>query len=58
LVVHALHVLTGRRFDRLAALAALVSLIGAYAERAEVVFTGNSSADQAEVYFRVTAGSP
>ena len=58
--VHILHVLTGRRSDRLACLAALASLVGAYAERAEVMFAGNASADRPDEYFRIAspAGMP
>jgi formate-dependent nitrite reductase membrane component NrfD len=57
LVVNVLHVLTGRRSARLAYLAAMATLIGAYAERAEVVFAGNASADRPEEYFRVASAA-
>jgi formate-dependent nitrite reductase membrane component NrfD len=53
LVVHALQTLTGRRSNGLSTLAALATLVGAFIERAVIVFAGNRSADRPEDYLRV-----
>ena len=56
LIVHGVQLLTHRRSRSIAALAAAATLVGAYAERAVIVFAGNRSADRAEDYF--TTSSP
>lgn len=53
LLVHGWHVLTGRRSAGLARLAALATLVGAYAERAVIIFAGKTSATRPEDYFRL-----
>jgi formate-dependent nitrite reductase membrane component NrfD len=53
LVVNTTHVLTGRRSRSLGLLAALVTLVGAYLERAVVVFAGNRSAERPDDYFHL-----
>jgi formate-dependent nitrite reductase membrane component NrfD len=56
LIVHGAQLLTRRHSRSIASLAAAATLVGAYAERAVIVFAGNRSADRAEDYF--TASSP
>jgi formate-dependent nitrite reductase membrane component NrfD len=53
LVARVLQALAGGRSRRLAVLAAVATLVGAYAERAELIFAGNESAGRPEDYFRV-----
>jgi formate-dependent nitrite reductase membrane component NrfD len=55
LLLHGLAALTGRRSTRLSLLAAVATLIGAFAERASIVFAGNRSADRPEEYLRVAS---
>jgi formate-dependent nitrite reductase membrane component NrfD len=54
LLVHTVQLVSGRRSNTVSLLAALVTLVGAYLERAMVVLAGNRSADRAEDYLRVS----
>jgi hypothetical protein len=56
LLLHVLHLLTGKRSRALAYLAAFATLFGALGERAEIVFSGNQSADRPTDYFHITSG--
>jgi formate-dependent nitrite reductase membrane component NrfD len=47
----------GRRVSWLSSLAALLTLASGFAERAEIVFSGNRSADRPEQYFGLTQPS-
>jgi len=51
LALHCFQMLTSRHARRVSLIAALVTLVGAYAERAVVVFAGNASADRPADYF-------
>jgi formate-dependent nitrite reductase membrane component NrfD len=44
----------GRCSSRLSSLAAMLTLASGFAERAEIVFSGNGSADRPELYFGLT----
>ena len=55
LAVHVVQVLTGRRSEFISTLAAIGALVGAYAERAVIVFAGNRSADRPDDYFRTSS---
>jgi formate-dependent nitrite reductase membrane component NrfD len=55
LLVHGYGVVSGRHSRTTTLLAALTTLIGAFAERAVIVLAGGASADRAEDYFRITS---
>jgi hypothetical protein len=49
----------GRRWPWLSGLASVITLASGFGERAEIVFSGNRSADRPELYFGLTqAASP
>jgi formate-dependent nitrite reductase membrane component NrfD len=58
LMVHALHVLTGREARRLSILADAATLVGGYILRAVLVFAGQESGRRPEDYFRIARPAP
>jgi formate-dependent nitrite reductase membrane component NrfD len=56
-IVHSVAVATGRRSRMLGCLVALATLAGAFFERADIVFTGNESADSPADYLRIAGAA-
>jgi protein NrfD len=54
LLIHAIHILTGRRSKPAATLANASALVGGLIQRALLTFAGNSSAERPEDYFSFT----
>ncbi|HEU0168110.1 MAG TPA: NrfD/PsrC family molybdoenzyme membrane anchor subunit [Chloroflexota bacterium] len=54
LAIHALHVLTGKRWAWLSHLADASALAGGFTQRAVLTFAGNRSAERPRDYFRIT----
>jgi formate-dependent nitrite reductase membrane component NrfD len=58
LVIHAIHVFTGRRAPWASKLADISALTGGFIQRAALTFGGNDSASRPEDYFRFTQPGP